>query len=75
MISKIQKSWRQFCDITITRSFQTGLETTTVYAGDCRARVELSMPLYSQLILRIYAAMNGQGGGGKTEFAPGRGKP
>ena len=28
MISKIQKSWRQFCDITITGSFQTGLETT-----------------------------------------------
>jgi len=31
--------------------------------------------LYSQLILRIYAAMNGPGGGAKTEFDPGRGKP
>ena len=28
MISKIQKSWRQSCDIAITGSFQTGLETT-----------------------------------------------
>jgi len=28
MISKIERSWRQFCDVTITRSFQTGLETT-----------------------------------------------
>jgi len=37
---------------------------------------QLSTPLYSQLILRIYDAMNGLGGGGaKTEFAPGRGKP
>jgi len=33
------------------------------------------MPLYAQLILRIYAAMNRLGGGAKTEFAPGRGKP
>ena len=57
MISKIQKSWCQFCDITITGSFQTGLETTI-----CRllqGPSQLSMPLYSQLILRIYAAMNG----------------
>jgi len=29
----------------------------------------------TQLIRRIYAAMNGLGGGAKTEFAPGRGKP
>jgi len=36
---------------------------------------QLSTPLYSQLILRIYAAMNGLGGGAKTEFVPGRGKP
>ena len=31
--------------------------------------------LLSQLILHIYAAMNRLGGGAKTEFAPGRGKP
>jgi len=31
--------------------------------------------LYYQLILRIYAAMNGLGGGTKPVFAPGRGKP
>ena len=36
---------------------------------------QLWMPLYSQLILRINAAMNGMGGGANTEFAPGRGKP
>jgi len=51
-----------------------GLETTM-----CRrlqGPSQLSTPLYSQLILRIYAAMNGMGGGvAKTGFAPGRGKP
>jgi len=31
-------------------------------------------PLFP-IILRISAAMNGLGGGVKTEFAPGRGKP
>jgi len=36
---------------------------------------QLSTPLYFQFILRIYAAMNGLGGGAKTEFAPGGGKP
>jgi len=35
---------------------------------------QLSTPLYSQLIFRIYAAMNGLGGGAKTEFFPGPGK-
>jgi len=73
MISKMQRSRRQFCDVTITGSFQTGLETSI-----CRrlhASSQLSTPLYSQLILRICAAMNGLGGGVKTEFAPGRGKP
>jgi len=73
MISKIQRSRRQFCDVTITGSFQTGLETTL-----CRrlqGLSQLSTPLSSQLILCIYAAMNGLGGGAKTEFAPGRGNP
>jgi len=60
MISKIQRSRRQFCDVTITGSFQTALESTI------RRRLEgpsqLSTPLYCQLILRIYAAMNGLGG-------------
>jgi len=31
---------------------------------------QLLTPLYSQLILPIYAAMNGLGGGAKTKFAP-----
>jgi len=73
MVSKIQRSRRQFCDVTITGNFQTGLETNV-----CRrlqGPSQLSTPLYSQLILRISAAMNGLGGGVKTEFAPGRGKP
>ena len=30
------------------------------------AEPESAFPIYSQLILRIYAAMNGQGGGAKT---------
>jgi len=62
MISKIQKSCPQFCDVTITGSFQTGPETAI-----CRrlqGPSQLSTPLYSQLILRIYAAMNGLGAGG-----------
>jgi len=36
---------------------------------------QLSTPLYSQHILRIYAAMNELGGGAKTEFVPGAGNP
>jgi len=36
---------------------------------------QLSTPFYSQLILRIYTAMNGLGVGTKTEFATGREKP
>jgi len=60
MISRIQRSWHQFCDVTITGSFQTCLET------NIRRRLQgpsqLSTPLYSQLILLIYTAMNGLGG-------------
>jgi len=58
MISKIQKAL--LCDVTITGSFQTGLET-----GICKrlqGPSQLSTPLHSQLILRIYVAMNGLGG-------------
>jgi len=68
----VQRSWRQLCDVTITGSYQTGLETTT-----CRrlqGPSQLSKPLYSQIILRIHAAMNGLGGGAETEFVPGRWK-
>ena len=71
MISKIQRSRRQFCDVTITGSFQTGLETNIYRRLQCPS--QLSTPLYSQLILRIYAAMNVLGGVAKTEFAPGAG--
>jgi len=69
MISKIQKSRRQFCDVTITGSFQTGLETTI-----CRrlqGPSQFSTPLYSQLTLRIYAAMNRLGGAPKLSLPPG----
>jgi len=71
MISKIQRSRRQLCDVTITESFQTGLETNIYRRLQCPS--QLSTPLYSQLILRIYAAMNVLGGVAKTEFAPGAG--
>jgi len=73
MISKTQRSWRQFCDVTTTGSFQTGLET--IICRRLQGPSQLSTPLYSQLILRIYAAMNRLGGGAKTEFAPGAGIP
>jgi len=55
------------------RKFSDGLEITI-----CRrlqSLSQLSTPLYSQLILRIYAAMNGLGGSAKTEVAPGAGNP
>ena len=42
-------------------SFQTVLETNI--CRRLRGPSQLSTPLYSQLILRIYAAMNGLGGG------------
>ena len=35
---------------------------------------QLSTPLYYQLILRFYSAMNGLGGDAKTEPTPGRGE-
>jgi len=40
-----------------------------------RAPPQLSTPLYSQLILRIYAATTRLGGGAQTDFVTGRGKP
>ena len=40
-----------------------------------RGPSQLSTPHYSQLTLRIYAAKNGLGGGAKTDFALGAGKP
>jgi len=36
---------------------------------------QLSTPLYSQLILRIYTAMNGLGGAPKLSLLPGAGNP
>jgi len=57
-------------DVTVIRSFQTGLETTI-----CRARVIFKLPLYSQIILRIYAVTNRLGGGAQNDFDPGRAKP
>ena len=73
MISKIQRPRRQFCDVTITGSFQMGLETTTCRRS--QGPSQLSTPIYSQFILRIYTAMNVLGGGSKSEFAPGRRTP
>jgi len=59
--------------VTIAKSFQTGLETTI--HRRLQSPSQLWTPLYSQYILRIYAATNGLGGGAKTEYSPGRGKP
>jgi len=73
MISQIQRSWRHFCDVIITGSFKTDLETTM--SRRLQDPSQLSTPFYLQLILRIYAALNGLGGGAKIEFAAGRGKP
>ena len=44
MISKIQRSWRHFRDVTIIRNFQTDLETNTCgarapYLVDCKRRL------------------------------------
>jgi len=74
-MSKIQRSRYQFCDVTITGRFQTGLETTT--CGLLRGPSQLSTLVYSQLILRIYAASatNRLGRGAQTDFVPGRWKP
>jgi len=36
---------------------------------------QLSTPLYSQLMLSIYAATNGLGGGAQADFVLGRGEP
>ena len=69
MISKIQRSWRQFCDVTITGSFQMGLET------NCRARISFRRPFIPN---SFFASMlpwrAGLVGGAKTELAPGRGE-
>jgi len=65
MISKIQKSCRQFREVTVIWNFHPGLETNI-----CWARVSFRRPL----TLSIYAATSGLGGGAKTDFVPGRGK-
>jgi len=70
MISKIQRSWRQFCDVTIIGRFQTGLKTTLCMR--LQGSSQLYMPLYSQLILCIYTAINGLGGGAKMELSRAR---
>jgi len=73
LISNVQRSWRHFCDVTITGSFQTGRETNI--CRQLQGLSQLSTFLYSQIILRFYAAINGLGGDAKTEFASGRVKP
>jgi len=43
----------------------------------CNAPSQVLTPLYSQVILRIYAASatNGLGGGAQIDYVPGHGKP
>ena len=73
MIYRIQRSWRQFCDVTVTGSFQTDLEI--IICRWLQSPSQLTTPLYSQLILRIYAAMNRLGGGAKMSLPPGAANP
>ena len=42
MISKIQRSRRQFCDVTITDIFRRVQKQ--LHAGDCKARVSFRLP-------------------------------
>jgi len=57
------------------RKFSDGSRNYYMQCRWLQGPSKLSTPRYSQLILRIYAAMNGLVGGSKTEFTPGRGKP
>jgi len=67
MISKIQRPWRQFRDVTVICSFQTNPKSTICGAWDSFRRPVIST-------LRIFAATNGLGGGARTDFVPWRGK-
>jgi len=68
MICKIQRSWRQFRDVTVIWSFQTGLDTFV--RGPC----QFSTPLFPLLTtLSIYAATEGLGGAPKLILSPGAG--
>jgi len=40
-----------------------------------RGPIQLLMPLYSQLTLRMYVPTNRVGGGAQTDIVPGGGKP
>jgi len=65
MISKLQRSWRQLCGVTITVSFQTGLETPT-----CRrlqGPSQLSTPFIPNSFFASLLPWTGWvGGGAKT---------
>jgi len=73
MISKIQKSWRQLCDVTITGGFQAGLETTI-----CRRMQgpsQLSTPFYSYSFFTSTLPWTGWVGAPKLSLPPGAGNP
>jgi len=75
MISKIQRSRRQICDVTIAGCFHTGLETTTVYAGDCRARVSFRHPFIPNSFFASMLPWTGWVGAPKLSLPPGVGNP
>jgi len=65
MISEIERPWRH-----IHIKFLDG--SRNVYM---QGPSQLSTPLYSQLILHIFAATTRLGGAAQTDFVPGSGKP
>jgi len=73
MLSKNQRSWCQFCEVTVIWRAQIGLQTTA--CGRLRVPSQLSTPLYSQFTLLIYAVINGLVGGPKVILSPGTGNP
>jgi len=70
MISKIQKSWRQLCDVTIAGSFQTGLKTAI-----CMTRVRFRRPFIPNSFFASMLPWTGWVGAPKLSFSPGLGNP
>jgi len=70
MISKIQRSWRQFCDVTFIWSFQTGLETTIF-----EAQVNFRHPFAPNSLFAFMLPRTGWVGAPKPTLSPGAGNP
>jgi len=70
MISRIQRSWRQFRDVTITGSFQTSLETNI-----CRAWVSFLRPFIPNLFFASMLPWTCWVAASKLGLPPGVGNP